>query len=56
MVSRSRAPGFLGYLKTLSISGYNRFISGEFMPKPDAMTAAKKSMENLLPVMNRLLQ
>ena len=46
---------FPGILKALSVTGYNGFVSGEFMPKPDAMTAAKKSIENLLPVMNRLL-
>jgi len=46
---------FPAILKTLAATGYSGFVSGEFMPKPDAATAAKKSIENLLPVMNRLL-
>ncbi len=46
---------FTSILQELFSTGYSGFVSGEFMPKPDAMTAAKKSIENLLPVMNRLV-
>lgn len=46
---------FPAILKELAATGYNGFVSGEFMPRPDAITAAKKSIKNLLPVMNRLL-
>lgn len=38
---------FAGILTTLSGTGYDGFVSGEFMPKPDADTAAQRAVEHL---------
>jgi sugar phosphate isomerase/epimerase len=35
---------FKSILKSLSDAGYTRWISGEFLPKPDAETAARKNI------------
>jgi 5-keto-L-gluconate epimerase len=37
--------GFKGILKALESTGYLGWVSGEFLPKPDAITAARKSIE-----------
>ena len=38
---------FDSILKTLAATGYQGYVSGEFLPKPDANTAAKKSIDYL---------
>jgi sugar phosphate isomerase/epimerase len=39
---------FRAILKTLFATGYPGWVSGEFLPKPDAETAAQKSITYLL--------
>jgi sugar phosphate isomerase/epimerase len=39
---------FRAILKTLFATGYPGWVSGEFLPKPDAETAAQKSITCLL--------
>ena len=38
---------FASILKTLLKTGYNGFVSGEFMPNPDAATAASRAIHHL---------
>jgi len=38
---------FRSILSTLKDIGYQGFVSGEFLPKPDAETAARKAIEYL---------
>jgi len=38
---------FESILSNLESTGYHGFVSGEFLPKPDALTAAKRSIEYL---------
>ncbi len=38
---------FQSILKALFATGYSGWVSGEFLPKPDAATAARKSLEYL---------
>jgi 5-keto-L-gluconate epimerase len=39
---------FKSILNELTLTGYQGWVSGEFIPKPDAQTAAQKSIEFLL--------
>lgn len=45
---------FAALLRALKETGYNGFVSGEFMPKPDAAAAARESIAFLKPLLNRL--
>lgn len=45
---------FSSILKSLSETGYQGFISGEFLPKPDADTAARESIAWLKPILVKL--
>jgi sugar phosphate isomerase/epimerase len=45
---------FASILNTLSSQGYEGFISGEFLPKPDAMTAAGRNIAYLKPLIEKL--
>jgi sugar phosphate isomerase/epimerase len=38
---------FMSILKTLFATGYHGWVSGEFLPVPDAETAAKHALINL---------
>lgn len=38
---------FASILKTLALTGYNGFVSGEFLAKPDAESAARNSIAHL---------
>ena len=42
---------FRSILQSLNAAGYRGYISGEFMPKPDADTAAKMSIATLKPIL-----
>ena len=41
---------FKSILKTLELGGYRGWVSGEFLPKPDASTAARKAIAFLQPL------
>lgn len=41
-------------LRTLNSTGYNGFVSGEFMPRPNAETAARESFAYLAPLLRRI--
>lgn len=45
---------FASILKALAATGYQGFVSGEFMAKPDAETAARESMAHLSPIISTL--
>lgn len=45
---------FPGLLKTLADTGFTGFVSGEFMAKPDALTAAQKSIIHLRLILAKL--
>lgn len=45
---------FAAILRTLSETGYDRFVSGEFLPKPDVDFAARANMEHLGPIARNL--
>ncbi len=45
---------FASILKALAATGYQGFVSGEFMAKPDAETAARESMSHLYPIISKL--
>ena len=47
---------FTAIIRTLADLGYPGFISGEFMPKPDALTAAQKCITHLRPIMDKVSQ
>ena len=47
---------FAAIIRTLAVLGYPGFISGEFMPKPDALTAAQKCITHLRPIMDKVSQ
>lgn len=56
--SNRRHPGgghldFRALLETLFDTGYRGFVSGEFMPVPDANTAARNAIEHLRMVLHR---
>ena len=43
---------FRSILATLSATGYQGWISGEFLPEPNAETAARKSIEHLKSILS----
>lgn len=45
---------FVNILKSLKDTGYNGYVSGEFMPRPDAETAAREGIDYLSPILRRL--
>jgi sugar phosphate isomerase/epimerase len=45
---------FAAILAALVSSGYNGFVSGEFLPRPDADTAARRAIEDLRVIAQRL--
>jgi 5-keto-L-gluconate epimerase len=45
---------FASILAALTSTGYAGFVSGEFLPRPDAQTAAERAMGFLRPVLSRL--
>ena len=45
---------FAAILKTLATSGYRGFVSGEFLPRPDALTAAERGMAHLRRITDEL--
>jgi sugar phosphate isomerase/epimerase len=47
---------FAAIIQTLADLGYTGFISGEFLPKPDALTAAQKSIAHLRPILEKVSQ
>jgi 5-keto-L-gluconate epimerase len=42
---------FRSILAALRATGYDGWVSGEFMPRPDALTAAAKAIEHLTPLL-----
>ena len=44
---------FAGFVQTLEELGYGGYLSGEFLPRPDADTAAQRAMETLKPLLGR---
>jgi sugar phosphate isomerase/epimerase len=47
---------FTTIIQTLAEIGFSGFISGEFMPKPDALTAAQKCIAHLRPILEKISQ
>lgn len=47
---------FTSILQALSQLGYQGFVSGEFMPKPDPWTAAEKNIAHLKPILAAIEQ
>jgi sugar phosphate isomerase/epimerase len=47
---------FAAIIQTLADLGYTGFISGEFMPKPDALTAAQKCIAHLRLILEKVSQ
>ena len=45
---------FRSILQSLNTAGYRGFVSGEFMPKPEADTAAKMSIATLQPILKSI--
>lgn len=45
---------FESILRTLNSTGYTGYVSGEFMPLPDAETAARENIANLKPILSRV--
>lgn len=45
---------FAGLLEALADSGYDGYISGEFLPVPDALSAAREGLAHLKPIMDAL--
>jgi 5-keto-L-gluconate epimerase len=45
---------FKSILDTLTAAGYNGWVSGEFLPKPDSEISASKSIENLRQILSRI--
>ena len=45
---------FASILATLSSAGYRGFVCGEFLPRPDAQTAAMRSISHLRPLLSQL--
>lgn len=45
---------FSGLLAVLADAGYDGYISGEFMPRPDALTAAREGLAHLKPILAAL--
>jgi len=45
---------FQALLGALADTGYQGYISGEFMPAPDALTAARESIAHLKPILDSL--
>ena len=44
---------FASIIRTLREIGYTGFVSGEFMPKPDADTAARRCIEHMRPLLKQ---
>ncbi|PKO05168.1 MAG: hypothetical protein CVU41_13495 [Chloroflexi bacterium HGW-Chloroflexi-3] len=47
---------FESVLKALHVTGYQGFVSGEFLAHPDADTAAQKSINYLKPIINKIIR
>lgn len=45
---------FASILRALALTGYNSFVSGEFLPRPDAESAALESIRHLKPLLAKL--
>ncbi|HNS64131.1 MAG TPA: hypothetical protein PKN11_06880, partial [Anaerolineaceae bacterium] len=42
---------FASILQALAGTGYDDYVSGEFLPQPDADTAARFNLRHLLPIL-----
>jgi sugar phosphate isomerase/epimerase len=45
---------FTSLLEALSETGYDGYVSGEFLPTPDALTAAREGIAHLKPILDNL--
>jgi sugar phosphate isomerase/epimerase len=43
-------------VRTLADMGYDGFLSGEFMAKPDPETAARRTIEHMRPLLREIGQ
>ena len=47
---------FASVVRTLADMGYDGFLSGEFMAKPDPVTAARRMIEHMRPILREIAQ